>query len=114
MTLIIGGILVLPSALFEIVNGFIYATLFDGEFYGIFLALAMYLIFISISSTITYIFSKRIFGKKLKEILIENSEKMKILNFLFQNQGFKAMFLIRLSPLLPTSMFNYIIAGFDS
>jgi len=112
--LIFGGILVLPTAVFEIVNGFIYSTLFDGEFYGLFLAVAVYLIFTAISGTLTYKFSKWILGRKLKQVLVETSDKMKMLNYIFINQGFKAMFLIRLSPLLPSAMFNYLVAGFDS
>lgn len=113
-SLIIGGLLVLPTAVFELVNGFIYATLFDGEFYGLFIGLAVYLIFTAISGTITYRFAKWLIGGKLKEVLVETSEKMKMLNFVFKHQGFKAMFLIRLSPLLPSAMFNYLVAGFDS
>ncbi len=113
-SLIISGILVLPTAVFELVNGFIYATLFDGQFYGLFIGLAVYLIFTAVSGTITYRFAKWLIGRKLKEVLVESSEKMKILNFIFKHQGFKAMSLIRLSPLLPSAMFNYLVAGFDS
>lgn len=113
-SLILSGLLVLPTAVFELVNGFIYATLFDGEFYGLFIGLAIYLVFTAISGTITYRFAKWVLGKKLKEVLVETSEKMKMLNFVFRHQGFKAMFLIRLSPLLPSAMFNYLVAGFDS
>lgn len=112
--MILSGILILPNAVFEIVNGFIFATLFDGKIYGLILGILVYLFFISITGTITYIFAKWLIGKKLKEVLVETSDKMKILNMLFKTQGFEALFLIRLSPLLPSAIFNYIIAGFDS
>lgn len=113
-SLIIGSLLILPSALFEIVNGFIFATLFDGKFYGLIIGLAIYLVFTAISFTITFKFAKFLIGKRLKELLIETTDKMKILNFIFQSQGLKAMFLIRLSPLFPCSIFNYLLSGFDS
>jgi len=112
--LIIGGLFVLPTAIFELVNGFIYATLFDGEIYGLFIGLFFYLFFTAISGTLTYMFSKWVFGKKLKEVIIETNDKMKTLNYILIHQGFKAMFLIRLSPLLPSAMFNYLMGGFDS
>ena len=72
------------------------------------------MIFNAISSTLTYGFSKLILGKRLKELLIDNSEKMQLLNFVFKNQGLKALSLLKLSPLLPVSIFNYAVGGFES
>ena len=114
LSTIIGGIFILPSALFEIVNGFIFATLFNGEFIGLIIAIPIFLTFSSLSCLFTYAFSKLMFGKKLKQILVETNDNMKILNLIFIKEGFRAMFLIRLSPLLPSSIFNYLAAGFDS
>ncbi len=110
----ISGILILPSAVFEILNGFIYATLFNGEIYGFFIGITIFLFFNSISGTLAFAFSKRFFGKRFKEILIDSSEKMQMLNFVFKQQGFKALGLLKLSPLLPMSIFNYVLAGFES
>ena len=61
-----------------------------------------------------YAFAKYIFGKRLKELLIDTSEKMQLLNFIFKTQGFKALALLKLSPLLPISIFNYAVGGFES
>jgi uncharacterized membrane protein YdjX (TVP38/TMEM64 family) len=110
----ISGIIILPTALFEITNGFIYATLFNGEIYGFFIGLIIHMIFNAISSTLTYAFSKYIIGKKLKLLLIDKSQKMQLLNFVFKNQGLKALSLLKLSPLLPVSIFNYAVGGFES
>jgi uncharacterized membrane protein YdjX (TVP38/TMEM64 family) len=110
----ISGILILPSAIFEITNGFIYATLFNGEIYGYFIGLVMHMIFNAISSTLAYAFAKFILGKKLKEILINTSEKMLLLNYIFKNEGFKSVSLLKLSPLTPISIFNYVVGGFES
>jgi uncharacterized membrane protein YdjX (TVP38/TMEM64 family) len=108
------GIIILPTAVFEITNGFIYATLFDGKIYGFFIGLIFHMIFNAISSTMTYMFSKFILGKRLKEILIDTSEKMQLLNLIFKTQGLKALSLLKLSPLLPVSIFNYAVGGFES
>ena len=110
----ISGVLILPTAVFEITNGFIYATLFDGKIYGFFIGLFFHMIFNAISSTLAYAFAKYIFGKRLKELLIDTSEKMQLLNFIFKTQGFKALALLKLSPLLPISIFNYAVGGFES
>lgn len=95
-------------------NGFIFATLFNGEFYGLIIAIPIFLTISSLSSLVTYAFSKLMLGKKLKQIVIETNQNMKILNLIFIKEGYRAMFLIRLSPLLPSSIFNYLAAGFDS
>jgi uncharacterized membrane protein YdjX (TVP38/TMEM64 family) len=110
----ISGILILPSAVFEILNGFIYATLFDGKIFGFFIGISIFLIFNSVSGTFAFAFSKKFFGKRLKEILVDSNEKMKMLNFIFKSQGFKALGLLKLSPLLPMSIFNYCLAAFES
>ena len=39
---------------------------------------------------------------------------MQLLNFVFKNQGLKALSLLKLSPLLPVSIFNYAVGGFES
>lgn len=104
----------MPTAVFEITNGFIYATLFDGEIYGFFIGLFIYIIFSAISSTLAYAFSRLILGKKLKELIIDNSTKMQLLNFVFKTKGLKALSLLKLSPLLPISIFNYAVGGFES
>ena len=72
------------------------------------------MIFNAISSTLAYAFSKFILGKKLKLLLIDTSEKMQLLNFVFKTKGLKALSLVKLSPLLPTSIFNYVVGGFES
>ena len=113
-TFILAGILILPAALFEIINGFIFGTFFDGNFLGYFLGLGIYLIISAISGTLCYMISKFILGKKIKEILIDPSNKMQILNYMFKNQGLWCIFLIRLSPLTPTNIFNYLAGGFES
>lgn len=110
----ISGIVILPSAVFEILNGFIFATLFNGEIYGFIIGLIIYLIFNSVSGTLAYFFSKYFFGKKLKELLITPNQKMQMLNLLFKNQGLKALGILKLSPLLPVSIFNYALGGFES
>lgn len=113
-TFLISGILIFPSAVFEIINGIIFATIFNGEIYGFFIAMFFFLIFNSISSTLSFSFSKYFFGKRLKEMLVDSSEKMQMLDFVFKTQGFKALGLLRLSPFLPTAILNYVLAAFQS
>ena len=72
------------------------------------------MIFNSVSGTLAYAFSKCVFGKKLKAILIDPSEKMQKWNYVFKNQGLKSLGLLKLSPLLPVSIFNYALGGFES
>ena len=59
-------------------------------------------------------FSKCILGKKMKTLLIDNNEKMTQANGVFKERGFKFLVLLKMSPLLPVSIFNYAVGGFDS
>ena len=110
----LGGIFILPSSLFEIVNGFIFATIFNGKLLGMFVGFISYLFASSISAFITYKFFRFFVGHKLKELLLETgSNKTKIFDMLLNTKPFKILFFLRLSPILPTSIFNFMISAFE-
>jgi len=109
------GLLLFPTALFEIANGFIYALIFDGNYIGLLIGFIAFLVISSFSAIFTYWFSRSLFGTKIKNFLFQaNSNKTKNLDIVLKTQPFKLLFLLRLSPLLPTAMFNFLIGAFES
>jgi len=113
--IIFTGMFLFPTALLEIINGFIFAIIFDAKFTGLLIGFGAFMVISSISALITYKFSNFFFGKKIKNFLLEsNTNKTKSLDIVLKTQPFKLLFLIRLSPLLPTAMFNFLIGAFES
>ncbi len=115
LAVIISGLFIFPTALFEIINGFIFAIVFEGKFIGLFIGFLLFMFISTISALFTYQFSKAFFGNKIKNFFMEtNSNRTKSLDIVLKTQPLKLLFLIRLSPLLPTAMFNFIIGAFES
>ena len=115
LIIFLSGLLIFPTALFEIANGFIYAIIFDGNYIGLFIGFISFMLITSLSAVFTYLFSRALFGTKIKNFLLDsNANKTKNLDIVLKTQPFKLLFLLRLSPLLPTAMFNFLIGAFES
>lgn len=113
--IILSGLLIFPTALFEIANGFIFAIIFDGKYIGLLIGFIVFLLVSSFSAVFTYGFTRTFFGNKIKSFLLETSaKKTKNLDIVLKTQPFRLLFLLRLSPLLPTAMFNFLIGAFES
>ncbi len=110
---IIGCLLVIPGAIFGIILGFIFGTNFDGNILGYFLCVFALLTIGSIAGIITMNFSRLLFREKLRRVFIDTSVRMRKIDFILTNYGTKALFLFRLSPIVPVSLFNYLLGAFN-
>ena len=93
-------------------GGFIFAVTFDGKLYGFVIAVVIILITTIISGFITFQFSKHFFKEFFREKIISKYEKLRQIDMLLKQNGAKVLFLIRLSPIMPLFILNYIFGGF--
>ena len=49
-----------------------------------------------------------------KTIKLFKNKRFKNIDSILQNHGIKAIFFLKLSPVLPINMLNYILGGFES
>lgn len=112
---IIGALLVFPSSLFEFLCGLIFGTCLEkvNFIFGYIACVLTYLTIMAIAGVITFNFSRLIFHKTIRKHFIENNSKMIKLDRIINIYGAKALFIIRLSPLLPVALYNYILGGFN-
>lgn len=112
---ILGCLLIIPGSLFGMCCGFIFSTYFNGTVVGFISCLIFFLFITGFAGLITFLFSRLVFKEKLRQLLIAGSgDQFKKLNFLLSKYGKRALFLLRLSPVIPISIYNYLIAAFDS
>ncbi len=113
--MILSGLIIFPALIFEIANGFIFGSVFNGNFLGLFLGYSNILFTFAISVLFTYMFSRYFLGRKINEFLYDtNNNKAKTMDYLLKIQPFKVLFLIRMSPIIPSAIFNFLIGGFES
>jgi uncharacterized membrane protein YdjX (TVP38/TMEM64 family) len=110
---IIGSLLVIPGAMFEFACGLIFGTFFIDNLIGYILSIIAYLTIGAIAGVITFNFSKCLLKNILRKYFIEPNQKMRKFDEILNFYGTKALFLLRLSPLLPVSMYNYLLGGFN-
>jgi uncharacterized membrane protein YdjX (TVP38/TMEM64 family) len=113
----LGSILLIPGAIFAISAGLIFGTFASSGVFDIFLFIGGVFIFLNIQAIaglVVFNFSKACLRKRIRSTLIETNEKWLRFDKLITIYGTKALFLIRLSPLIPISLFNYICGGFNS
>ena len=114
---ILGSMLLIPGAIFAISAGLIFGTFASSGPTDIFLFIAGVLVFINIQAVaglVVFNFSRCCLRKRIRTTLIETNEKWLRFDKLISLYGTKALFLIRLSPLIPITLFNYICGGFNS
>jgi len=111
---LIGSILLIPGAPFGIGSGIIFGTIFDGNFLGYFFCVFFYVSVQGMAGVVVFNISNCLFKEKIRKYFIETNEKLKKLDKVLSKFGTKAIFLFRLSPLVPTTIFNYIMGGFNS
>ena len=112
---VIGSLILIPNFLFAISGGFMFSTYFNGSLLGFICCFIFFLFVTGFAGLVTFLFSRFAFKAKLRQILIAGSgDQFKKINFLLSKYGTKALFLLRLSPIMPLSIYNYFIAAFDS
>lgn len=110
----IACILVLPGAIFAITCGFIFGTYFNGSIIGYFLCVICFLFIHGTAGLVVFNISRLTIRNKLRELFIVKNEKLRKVDYILSRYGTKALFLFRLSPLVPVSIYNYLIGGFNS
>jgi uncharacterized membrane protein YdjX (TVP38/TMEM64 family) len=113
---IIASLLFIPSSLFAIMTGFIFSTFMPDswEYVGYVLSLITFLMIQGLAGCIVFKISSFFFGKKIREEFIQKSDKLLKLDKVMNLYGTKALFLFRLSPLVPVTLLNYVLGGFNS
>jgi len=112
---IIASILFIPSSIFAIICGFIFATFMkENKILGYILSLLTFLTIQGVAGCVVFNLSIYFFGKKIRQELILKSTKLVKIDKVLNLYGHKALFLFRLSPLVPVSLLNYILGGFNS
>jgi uncharacterized membrane protein YdjX (TVP38/TMEM64 family) len=109
----IGQIFMFPAALFTISCGILFGTYFDGNIEGYFLAVIYWLLCCSITGLAPLNISKCILREKLKRYIIDKNVQLRTFSMVLLRYGVRALFLIRLSPILPLAIYNYALGGFD-
>ena len=114
---IVGCLLLFPGAIFAISAGLIFGTFESSgviEFLLFVLGSFVFLNIQALSGLIVFNFSRLCLRQKIRESFIETNERLMKFDKILGIYGTKALFLMRLSPLLPVSLFNYISGGFNS
>ena len=110
---ILSSLLFVPVSIVMMTGGFILAVQFEGKLYGYIIAVIIILLNTIISGLITFLFSRTFLRNFLREKVIMRFEKLKQLDVLLIQKGAKIIFLIRLSPIVPLFLLNYIFGGFS-
>ena len=110
---IISSLLFVPVSIVMMTGGFIFSVNFEGKLYGYFIAVGIILITTIISGYITFVFSQRFLKNFLRENIIVKYQKLRTLDNLLFRYGWKIIFLIRLSPIMPLFILNYLLGGFS-
>lgn len=110
---LIGQVLMFPTALFAVGCGIVFGTYFDGNILAYFPTVLFWLLLCGITGLVPLNISIYLFRDKLKKYVIDHNTQMKNFGLVLSRYGTKALFLIRLSPLLPSTIYNYFIAGFN-
>jgi uncharacterized membrane protein YdjX (TVP38/TMEM64 family) len=109
-----GLILFLPSALFCITCGIMFGTYYNISVLAYLAAVIFWLIASGTAGLVPFNISRLCFKKSLRTYVIERSRKLRQFERIIERYGTKVLFLLRLSPLLPVTIFNYTIGGFNS
>lgn len=111
--IIISGFIVFPASIFEISNGFIFGSVYESSWKGLIFGFFNVMIIFVVGAFLVYLFSKYLFGRKIKQFLYEaNKDKFRMFNFLLKIQPFKVLFLLRMSPIIPSAMLNILLGAF--
>lgn len=81
----------------------------SGLLFGAPLGTALTLLFMSGSATIGFVLCRSVFRPRVERLLGSN-KRFQMINKAVEREGFKIMFLLRLSPLLPSPVANYAFA----
>jgi uncharacterized membrane protein YdjX (TVP38/TMEM64 family) len=111
---IVGCLLVFPGAIFGIACGFVFGTYFAGSALGYIFCVFAYMNMAVISGLITFNFAKMCLGSRIRRLMILPNRRLRALDYVLTKHGAKAIFLLRLSPILPVSLLNYLFSGFSS
>jgi uncharacterized membrane protein YdjX (TVP38/TMEM64 family) len=109
----IGHTLVLPGALFCVTCGIMFGTYYDMSVFAYIGAVAFWLVMSGIAGLLPFNISRCFLRNNLRTYLIEKSRRLKQFEFIINKYGTKVLFLLRLSPLLPVTIYNYLIGGFN-
>jgi uncharacterized membrane protein YdjX (TVP38/TMEM64 family) len=114
----VASILFIPGSIFGIATGIIFGTIFkeDGitKYLGFITCVLTFLLIQGLAGVVVFNLSSFLFKKRIREEFISKSEKLTKLDRVLNLYGAKALFLFRLSPLVPITIFNYILGGFNS
>jgi uncharacterized membrane protein YdjX (TVP38/TMEM64 family) len=113
VTYMIGLLLFLPSALFCITCGLIFGTYYGINVLAYLAAVLFWLVASGLAGLVPFNLSKCFLRNSLRTYVIEKSRKLKQFELIIGQYGTKVLFLLRLSPLLPVTIFNYFIGGFN-
>tara|TARA_B100001029_G_scaffold131570_1_gene110470 strand:+ start:60 stop:671 length:612 start_codon:yes stop_codon:yes gene_type:complete len=90
-------LLILPASWLSLLSGFLY---------GSYIGSIIVFIAASVGASAAFFISKSLFAKKLKKV-INRYPKLSVMEQVMQRGGLKLIFLARLSPIFPFSIFNY-------
>jgi uncharacterized membrane protein YdjX (TVP38/TMEM64 family) len=110
----LGCLIMVPGTLFALFAGLIFGSYFQGNIYGYFLCVFTLLNISVIAGMIPFFLARVIFKPKIRRYLIVPNKYLFSLDSVLKVNGKKALFFLRLSPILPVSLLNFVIAGFDS
>lgn len=114
ITHIIGCIFIIPGSLFAMISGIIFATFFKCSFLGFIFCVMFYMVTTSFAGLVTFMLATCTLRNKLRMLMMSESESFKKIETLLISHGTKALFLFRLSPIVPVTIFNYIVSAFSS
>jgi uncharacterized membrane protein YdjX (TVP38/TMEM64 family) len=103
-----------PGTLFGLLAGLMFGSYFDGSIFGYFVCVVILLNVSVIAGMVPFILARFCLQKKIKELLITPNKYLMSLDAVILANGKKALFILRLSPVLPVSMLNFVLAGFSS
>jgi len=107
-------VLLLPTFLLVILGGFIAGSYFEGKVYGFFIALVI-ILHINILAAFAALSNSKLCLKDLvRTHIINKNKKLRNIDRVLKVYGLKAVFFLRLSPLVPSYILNYILGSFDS
>jgi uncharacterized membrane protein YdjX (TVP38/TMEM64 family) len=114
----VASILFIPGSIFGIGTGIIFGTLVKEEgilkYLGYFTCVFTFLLIQGLAGVVVFNISSKCFRNRIRTEFIEKSDKLMKLDKVLNLYGTKALFLFRLSPLVPITIFNYILGGFNS
>jgi uncharacterized membrane protein YdjX (TVP38/TMEM64 family) len=111
---IVGYLIMVPGILFAIVAGIIFGSIFEGSILGYFICVLVLLNIAVFSGMVPFLIARYTLQKKIRELVIMPNKFLKSLDSVITSNGKKTLFILRLSPVLPVSLLNYVVAGFDS